>query len=173
MVKRLFVIFAAILAIGLTGSAYGQSCPPGSYPVGGGGSFGCAPISGSWEGDGRGGESPSRRGYWLDKHTTIVWGYATAASAWQYAWGDSDTPQSAYERAMTSCREQELLNCVHSMSVGNAFIAVAREQDGNLLSASGKSVKAAQRNVMGKCKKAKSTCTIVATHGGMGRFIPI
>lgn len=150
----LAVLLAVLLAI-VAGPASSEGrCPPGSYPVGGQGVGGCAPI-----GNGQPSSQPRATGRW---HKT--WG-AVAIAPSNGDIGVSTGKASkleAEQEAISSCRNGGAPDCRSELSYKNQCVAAAKSQGSNGGSLrTGASEEKASEFALARCESRGGSCSII------------
>lgn len=157
-----------LLAIGRGDPAQAQSgtCPPGYYPVNGGGVMGCAPIPGG--GSSEGYES----GYWADRYATVVWARSQDGSA-TFSWAIRSASQASSDMtAMQACRDQGFLDCRVALQFANGYFAVARAEDGTLYAGSAFEAGGAKKQALGQCRNDnRGKCKIIEVQRSRAEWI--
>jgi len=156
------------LAAGRSDPVHAQSgtCPPGYYPVNGGGVMGCAPIPGG--GSAGGYES----GYWADRYATVVWARAQDGSP-TFSWATRSADQtSSNMTAMQACRGQGFLDCRVALQFANGYFAIARAEDGTLYAGSAFEAGSAKKQALGQCRNDnRGKCKIIEVQRSRAEWI--
>lgn len=156
------------LAAGRSDPALAQSgtCPPGYYPVNGGGVMGCAPIPGAASGAGY------ETGYWADRYATVVWASAPDGSP-AFSWATKNANQAASDAmAMRACHEQGLQNCRVAMRFSNGYFAVARASDGTLYAGSAFEAGGAKKQALAQCKSDnRGKCKVIEVQRSRAEWV--
>lgn len=159
----------ALSLLSLSGVVWAEgACPLGSYPVGGQGAVGCAPIPGygASENEGREAPPPSPIGRWR-----TTWGAIALAEST----GDvgvtvgKDSESEAKREAMTRCAEHGAKDCELDFAYENqcAVIAWAWENGqgvgGAAIAQGGPSIEVATQLALPACSKMRNggECKIV------------
>jgi len=153
------IIFLAGLAGCGAASAEGGSCPPGSYPVGGKGASGCAPIPG---GGGQGANNdlppmpPRQTGRWHSRYGAIAQSKSTAVAG---SSAGRESAEEALTEALEQCGIEGARDCEILLTYSNqcaAWVIPKVEGSGSRTGiAAGKTIRQAKKNAEGLCKDPK------------------
>ncbi len=138
--------------------AEGGSCPPGSYPVGGKGASGCAPIPGAGQGE----DSdlppmpPRQTGRWHSRYGAIAQSKSTALAG---ASAGRESAEEALAEALEKCSAEGAKDCEALLTYSNqcaAWVVPKVEGPGYRWGvAAGKTIRQAKKNAEGRCKDPK------------------
>lgn len=165
-----FILASALLALAVGHGdpllAQGGTCPPGYYPVNGGGVMGCAPIPGSGQGSGY------ESGYWADRYATVVWASAPDGSP-AFSWATRNANQAASDAmAMRACHEQGFRDCRVAMRFANGYFAVARAGDGTLYAGSAFEAGGAKKQALAQCKSDnRGKCKVIEVQRSRAEWV--
>lgn len=156
------------LILGQSDPALAQSgtCPPGYYPVNGGGVMGCAPMPGGGQGSGY------EPGYWADRYATVVWASAPDGSP-TFSWATRNASQAASDAmAMRACQEQGFHDCRVAIRFSNGYFAVARAADGTLYAGSAFEAGGAKKQALTQCKSDnRGKCKIIEVQRSRAEWV--
>lgn len=171
-------LIAAIFLLTVAQAAFAEgACPPGSYPIGGQGVQGCAPIPGG------GGSGSSDRRMVADGEWQTRWG-AVSEDTESMSTGASVSMKSkrlAVAAADAECKRLGGKKCELRLAYFNQCIAIADPDASQLASGGGKSmvvsaetVEKAKETALSKCEGTESgqTCEIVYSACSMSEFKP-
>lgn len=169
-------VLPAILLLALSQTAYAEgACPPGSYPIGGQGVQGCAPIPGG------GGAGSSERRMVADGEWQTRWG-AVSEDTESMSTGASVSMKSkrlAVAAADAECKRLGGKNCKLRLAYFNQCIAIADPDSSQLANGGGKSmvvsaetVEQAKEAALSKCQGMENgqTCEIVYSACSMSEY---
>lgn len=172
------VVLALILTL-TSGAAVAEgNCPPGSYPIGGQGAQGCAPISSS----GAAPSSPRPTGKWETRWGAIAEGRGSSGPDAPTATGVSVSQKSkslATKIALEECKVGGGLDCKIRLAYHNQCVAIAdptaseRSRGATTSSVVGAETLAlAEQMAQDRCAGRGARCEVVYSACSMSEFKP-
>lgn len=161
-IKLGFLIFTLF---GINAYAEGN-CPAGMYPIGGGnaGWVGCAPMNGYGSGNGGQNYNGSGRGagHWVDSYGSLTWGKdSNGANVFGYS-NKRPNKEQADMLALKYCEIAQYSNCQISFQFSNSYVAIVRDEKGELYANSNGKEEEAAKAAYESCQKNNAKeCRII------------
>lgn len=170
------VVLALILVLGSGAAAAEGGCPPGSYPIGGQGVQGCAPISSS----GSAPSGPRATGKWETRWGAIAEGRGSSGPNAPTATGVSVSQKSkslATKVALQECKVGGGMDCKIRLAYHNQCVAIAdptaseRSRGATTSSVVGAETLAlATQMAQDRCTRGGARCEVVYSACSMSEF---
>lgn len=163
-------VAVAFVALSWCGSAFAEgSCPPGYYPIGGGGAVGCAPMPGGTDS-----VAGADRGYWADRYASVVFAREQDGTPTLTYSVKAIDQVSADAEAMEGCRHRGYLDCRIGIQFANGYFAVVRAADKSLYVASDFQADKARKIAKEQCKEAGSKgCKVLGATNSRADWIGV